>query len=145
MLETRWGKLLLIHHKSTNPIFIKKIYLNIWPSQKQSPVTKGMFILSEVGKEHLSFFSQKCYLEGESLFLQFLIPKKFTLGGKVLQCRRFNGKRRIIGQREFNFRVHIRFDFTQAQAQTQTQGQIQTQEEQQTQLQNFLKSIELIS
>ncbi len=78
------------------------------PNEK---ITRGMCILSELGMDHFHFFSNKAYLEGQSIVLEFLIPKKFVLNAEVTYCRAFNMKSRIIGENKLPFRIAARFTF----------------------------------
>ncbi len=149
----------MIHKSSTDPVFIKKIDLNIWTlrdeieavvgqkvKEKGSPLSaeeieairreyvqetspdipqnkrilgllpkekidRGMCVLSEIEIAGLCFFAPKNYIEGQSIVLEFLIPKKFIVNAEVLHCRYFNMKSRIIGQNKLPYRVVVQFTF----------------------------------
>ena len=148
----------MIHKSSTDPVFIKKIELNIWTlrdeieaivgqkvKEKGSPLSaeeieairreyvqesspevadknqsgllpkekigRGMCVLSEIEIGGLCFFAPQSYIEGQSIVLEFLIPKKFIVNAEVLHCRYFNMKGRIIGKNKLPYRVVVRFTF----------------------------------
>lgn len=57
------------------------------------------------------FFSNKAFTEGQSIVIQFCIPKTFIVNADVIYCRPFNIKSRIISQNNYTHRMLIRFNF----------------------------------
>jgi hypothetical protein len=61
--------------------------------------------------EKMLFFSNKAFTEGQSIVIQFCIPKSFIVNADVIYCRPFNIKSRIISQNNYTHRMLIRFNF----------------------------------
>lgn len=74
-------------------------------------ISKGKTILSEIGMEKMFFFSSKAFTEGQSIVIQFCIPKTFIVNADVIYCRPFNIKSRIISQNNYTHRMLIKFNF----------------------------------
>ncbi len=78
------------------------------PSEK---ISKGKTVLSEISMEKMFFFCNKPFTEGQSIVIQFCIPKSFIVNADILYCRPFNLKSRIISQNNYTHRALIRFKF----------------------------------
>lgn len=74
-------------------------------------ISKGKTILSEIAMDKMFFFSNKSYTEGQSIVIQFCIPKTFIVNADVIYCRPFNIKSRIISQNNYTHRMLVRFNF----------------------------------
>jgi hypothetical protein len=83
------------------------------PNLPEDKITKGKTILSEIGMEKMFFFSSKAFTEGQSIVIQFCIPKTFIVNADVIYCRPFNIKSRIISQNNYTHRMLIKFNFLQ--------------------------------
>ncbi len=81
------------------------------PILSEDKVSKGKTILSEIGMEKMFFFSNKAFTEGQSIVIQFCIPKTFIVNADVIYCRPFNIKSRIISQNNYTHRMLIKFNF----------------------------------
>lgn len=81
------------------------------PNLSEDKVSKGKTILSEIGMEKMFFFSNKAFTEGQSIVIQFCIPKTFIVNADVIYCRPFNIKSRIISQNNYTHRMLIKFNF----------------------------------
>ncbi len=149
----------MIHGNSTDPVFIKKIGLNIWTLRDEIEVVveqkikenekaltpeeieairqeytlgenaraearqnistllpkdkirRGMCVLSEIEIGRLCFFAPQSYIEGQSIVLEFLIPKMFVANAEVVHCRYFNIKGRVIGNNKLPYRIVAQFTF----------------------------------
>ena len=77
----------------------------------EEKMAKGKTILSEIGMEKMFFFSNKAFTEGQSIVIQFCIPKTFIVNADVIYCRPFNIKSRIISQNNYTHRMLIKFNF----------------------------------
>ena len=77
----------------------------------EDKISKGKTILSEIGMERMFFFSNKAFTEGQSIVIQFCIPKTFIVNADVIYCRPFNIKSRIISQNNYTHRMLIQFNF----------------------------------
>ncbi len=74
-------------------------------------ISKGKTILSEISMDKMFFFSNKAFTEGQSIVIQFCIPKTFIVNADVIYCRPFNIKSRIISQNNYTHRMLIKFNF----------------------------------
>ncbi|MBC7429104.1 MAG: hypothetical protein H7336_10860 [Bacteriovorax sp.] len=81
------------------------------PNLPEDKVSKGKTILAEIGMEKMFFFSNKAFTEGQSIVIQFCIPKTFIVNADVIYCRPFNIKSRIISQNNYTHRMLIKFNF----------------------------------
>lgn len=81
------------------------------PNIPEDKVSKGKTILSEINMDKMFFFCNHFFTEGQSIVIQFCIPKSFIVNADILYCRPFNLKSRIISQNNYTHRVLIRFNF----------------------------------
>lgn len=81
------------------------------PQLEDAKIARGKTVLSEINMDKMFFFCNHSFTEGQSIVVQFCIPKMFILNADILYCRPFNLKSRIISQNNFNHRVLIRFTF----------------------------------
>ena len=77
----------------------------------EDKISRGKTILSEISMEKMFFFSNRAYTEGQSIVIQFCIPKTFLVNADVIYCRPFNIKSRIISQNNYTHRMLIKFNF----------------------------------
>lgn len=81
------------------------------PPIDEDKIAKGKTVLSEISMEKMFFFCNKAFTEGQSIVIQFCIPKSFIVNADILYCRPFNLKSRIISQNNYTHRALIRFKF----------------------------------
>jgi hypothetical protein len=81
------------------------------PNIPEDKIGKGKTVLSEISMDKMFFFCNKAFTEGQSIVIQFCIPKSFIVNADILYCRPFNLKSRIISQNNFTHRALIRFKF----------------------------------
>lgn len=81
------------------------------PHLDDSKISKGKTVLSEISMEKMFFFSNRSFTEGQSIVIQFCIPKTFIMNADVLYCRPFNIKSRIISQNNYTHRMLVKFNF----------------------------------
>lgn len=81
------------------------------PNIPEEKIAKGKTVLSEISMEKMFFFCNKPFTEGQSIVIQFCIPKSFIVNADILYCRPFNLKSRIISQNNYTHRALIRFKF----------------------------------
>jgi hypothetical protein len=86
------------------------ISLNI-PKIADEKISKGKTILSEISMDKMFFFCNKSFTEGQSIVIQFCIPKSFIINADILYCRTFNSKSRVISANNYTHRALIRFNF----------------------------------
>jgi len=106
------------------------IYINQrYPVLDDSKVYLGRTLLGEIDIDKIPFFSSQKFAVGQSIVVDFIIPKRFRLNAEVLYCRQYSMKSRIISKNSLPYRLVAKFTF-------QNQGE-------KTLLRNFLQSIEV--
>lgn len=98
------------------------------PKLSEEKIFHGTLVLAELEMDHLYFFSNRQFTPGQSIVLEFLIPKKFSMNVDVAYCRAFNLKSRIISNQNYRYRVAAKFTFLK--------------EGERTLLRQFIKSVE---
>jgi hypothetical protein len=81
------------------------------PQFENEEVTSGRTILAEIGMDRIFFFSNREFLNGESIVIEFVIPKRFVLNANIVFCREYNMKSRIISKNRLPFRIGADFSF----------------------------------
>lgn len=81
------------------------------PNIPDEKISKGKTVLSEISMEKMFFFCNKSFTEGQSIVIQFCIPKSFIVNADILYCRPFNLKSRIISPNNYTHRALIAFNF----------------------------------
>lgn len=81
------------------------------PNIPEEKIAKGKTVLSEISMDKMFFFCNKAFTEGQSIVIQFCIPKSFIVNADILYCRPFNLKSRIISQNNYTHRALIHFKF----------------------------------
>lgn len=77
----------------------------------EEKIAIGKTVLSEIGMDRMLFFSNRVFTEGQSIVIEFCIPKTFTINADVMYCRPFNFKSRIISKNNFTHRMLVNFTF----------------------------------
>jgi hypothetical protein len=98
------------------------------PELSKDKVFQGTAVLGELDIDHLYLFTNKQFLAGQSIVIEFLVPKRFVLNADVSFSRAYNMKSRIISDVKLPFRTGLQFTFLK-------QGE-------RTLLRNFILSVE---
>jgi hypothetical protein len=72
-------------------------------------IVNGTSFLSEINIEEMFFFSGKEFLMGQSIVIQFNIPRKFIINATVFYCRLYNMKSRVISSNPLPYRIGVKF------------------------------------
>jgi hypothetical protein len=111
--------------KKPNPILER-------PYQRQAPdldkISYGFTFLADINMENILCFTKDKFLQGQSVVVEFLIPKNFMLTADVTYCHYYALRSRIISSTKPDYRLQCRFSFA-------IPGERDN-------LRNFLKSIE---
>ena len=81
------------------------------PTLGENDISSGKTILAEVGMDRIYFFSSKSFLNGQSIVLEFVIPKRFVVNATIVFCREYNMKSRIISKNRLPYRIGADFSF----------------------------------
>ena len=91
-------------------------------------VSDGFFLLSDINMDYVLFFSKHSYLQGQTVALEFQIPKKFIITCEILKTEDIDRFSKIISSSKPNYRVQAVLTFNQPGERSN--------------LRDFLKSIE---
>jgi hypothetical protein len=97
------------------------------PNITKDKIINAKTILGEIHMDGMHFFCDEKFIMGNSIVVEFLVPKKFSLNADIISCREFNLKTRIISEIKMRYRSTIAFTFLK--------------EGERTLLREFLKSV----
>jgi hypothetical protein len=97
------------------------------PTLTHDKICRGKTFLSEIYMDQILFFSDRQFVEGQSIVIQFNVPEKFILNAEVIYSQSYSLKNRIISKSNLPFRVSAQFTFLK--------------EGERTLLRNFLENI----
>ena len=102
------------------------------PYQRQAPdldkISYGFILLSDINMDSVLSFTKDKFLQGQSVTIEFLIPKNFMMTADVTYCHHYAMRSRIISSTKPDYRLQCKFAFS-------ITGERDN-------LRNFLKSIE---
>jgi hypothetical protein len=102
------------------------------PYQRQAPdlekISYGFILLSDMNMDSMLSFTKDKFLQGQSVTVEFLIPKNFMMTADVTYCHHYAMRSRIISSTKPDYRIQCKFSFS-------IPGERDN-------LRNFLKSIE---
>jgi hypothetical protein len=98
------------------------------PVLPEDKIIHGTAVLAELDIDHLYLFTNKQFLAGQSVVIEFCVPKRFVINADVIFSRAYNMKSRIISEVKLPFRTGLQFTFLK--------------EGERTLLRNFILSIE---
>ena len=86
------------------------------PYQRQAPdldkISYGFTLLSDINMEHVLSFTKDSFLQGQSVVVEFLIPKSFMMTADVTYCHHYAMRSRIISSTKPDYRLQCRFTFS---------------------------------
>ncbi len=85
--------------------------VQLLPKLPEQHIFSGRTFLSEITMENIHFFSSETFLEGQSIVLQFQIPKSFIMNVEVMSSRPYALSSRIISEGKLPYRVIAKFTF----------------------------------
>jgi hypothetical protein len=92
-----------------NPI-LQRPYRPMAPDLEK--VSYGFTFLSDINMESVFCFTKDKFLQGQSVVIEFLIPKTFTMTAEVTYCHHYAFRSRIISSTKPDYRLHCRFNFS---------------------------------
>ncbi len=88
----------------------------------------GSSFLAEINISEMFFFASQEFLIGQSVVIEFNIPRQFIINATIFYCRPYNMKSRIISNNPLPYRIGVKFALSK--------------EGERTILREFLQSIE---
>ena len=81
------------------------------PQLKQDQLARGIVTLLDLNMNMISCFSSQDYLSGQTVIIEFLIPRPFFLTGEVLRCYNYGRKSKVISNKQLDFRLHVKWTY----------------------------------
>jgi len=81
------------------------------PALPKEMLVKGRTVLAEIYMDKMLLFTNKKFIDGQSVVIEFDITKKFLLNATVGFCKEHNLKNRIISETPFLYRMGVKFTF----------------------------------
>lgn len=85
------------------------------PYERQAPdtdkISYGFSLISDVNMDWILMFSRNSFVQGQSVVVEFLIPRPFMMSAEVTVCNHYAMRSRIISQTKPDFRLQCRFTF----------------------------------
>jgi hypothetical protein len=104
------GNPLEITHIENTENGLQKIVQRI-PLLPTNKIFHGSIILQEINMDRMCLFTNHLFLEGQSIVLEFLIPKRFIVSADVITCKRFNMCSHILGRLKLPYRMTVQFTY----------------------------------
>ena len=87
----------------------KKEFVRPRPAdEKTSP---GFVLLADIQMDQVMIFTKKTYIQGQSIVIEFLTPKSFSILAEVITSINIARKSKIISTTKPDFRIQCRFQF----------------------------------
>jgi hypothetical protein len=74
-------------------------------------ISYGFTMLSDVNMDWVLCFSREKFIHGQTVVIEFLIPKSFKMTCEVMMCTHYSSTSRIISDTKPNFRLQLLFQF----------------------------------
>lgn len=74
-------------------------------------VGKGQTFLNDIDFTSINFFATRPFLIGQSILIEFKVPRKFVISGEIVRCINYNLESRIISDVRPQYRLQVRFTF----------------------------------
>ncbi len=88
------------------------------PYTRQAPdsdkISYGFSLLADVNMDWTLVFSKQPFIQGQSVVVEFLIPRPFMMSAEVVVCNHFAMRSRIISESKPDFRLQCRFTHAMA-------------------------------
>jgi hypothetical protein len=95
--------------KKLNPIIDR-------PYQRQAPdldkISYGFVLLSDINMENMLCFTKEKFTQGQSVIIEYLVPKTFILTANITYCHYYAMRSRIISSTRPDYRVQSKFSFS---------------------------------
>lgn len=85
------------------------------PYQRQAPdsdkISYGFALLSDLNMDWMLTFTKQSFVRGQSVVVEFLIPRPFMMSAEVMVCNHYAMRSRIISESKPDFRLQCRFTY----------------------------------
>ncbi|MFP5492613.1 MAG: hypothetical protein ACLGG0_14000 [Bacteriovoracia bacterium] len=77
-------------------------------------ISYGFALLADVNMEWMLTFSKQGFIPGQSVVVEFLIPRPFMLSAEIMMCNNVSMRSRIISESKPDFRLQCRLTYALA-------------------------------
>lgn len=77
-------------------------------------ISYGFALLADVNMEWMLTFSKDGFIQGQSVVVEFLIPRPFMLSAEIMMCNNVSMRSRIISESKPDFRLQCRLTYALA-------------------------------
>ncbi len=96
--------------KSQGPAeHLQRPYARVSPDS--TLISYGFALLSDVNMDWMLTFSKEKFTQGQSVVIEFLIPRSFSLTAEIMLCHNYAMRSRIISESKPDFRLQCRFSY----------------------------------
>lgn len=88
-----------------------KTILQRRPCVPEEKVISAAMFLSEINMDNIYFFAGKELIIGQSVIIEFMVPKNFIMNGVIIYCHAYNIGGRIISNNRLPYRMGLKFTF----------------------------------
>ena len=89
----------------------KEIITQRIPKLSSEKICQGRTFLSEIYMDKILFFSDRQFIEGQSIVIKFDVHEPFILNAEILYSQSYSLKNRIISDSNLPYRVYAQFTF----------------------------------
>lgn len=89
----------------------KEIITQRIPKLSPEKICQGRTFLSEIYMDKILFFSDRQFVEGQSIVIKFNVHEPFILNAEILYSQSYSLKNRIISDSNLPYRVYAQFTF----------------------------------
>ena len=86
------------------------------PYQRECPdsdkISYGFALLSDLNMDWMLAFSKEKFTQGQSVVIEFLIPRSFSVSAEILLCHNYAMRSRIISESKPDYRLQCRFTYS---------------------------------
>jgi hypothetical protein len=91
-------------------------------------VSYGFALLADLNMDWMLTFSKEKYVQGQSVVVEFLIPRPFMMSAEIVLCHHYGMRSRIISETRPDFRLQCQFTYKFAGERTRLREFLQSVE-----------------
>lgn len=76
-------------------------------------LAKGFALINDLDMDSFLFFSRNGFNRGQTIVVELVIPRRFTLTAEVIKCENISRRSRVISDEKPNFRIHAILTYNQ--------------------------------
>jgi len=88
---------------------VQRPFVRLAPDSNK--VSYGFALLADLNMDWMLTFSKDKYIQGQSVVVEFLIPRPFMMSAEVISCHHYGMRSRIISESRPDFRLQCQFTY----------------------------------